>query len=165
LEAAKALATAQEPVFNSLLEGTVLIAQRRKAFADPRLEVLPPSRFTEMLEIARMKRPLPDRFQSVFLSLDSPLAGKLAMTDGWRVLGIDACGIVITKDAGQRADAGRVTGMAMELLPKDLPAFSWMRVARSPIPYRRVAAFLRNMGKAKEAEEMLSIARRIYPRG
>jgi hypothetical protein len=163
LKTANSLLNAPTPIFNTLVEGSLLIAQGQKAFADPRLEVLPPARFSEMLEIARCKMTLPSQYNSVFLTLDCALAGKLATSSGWRLLGLDGVGIAFTRDDAAIPNRKRLVEMVLANLPSTPTRFSPLRTAQSPVPYRRAAIFLYNIGAKKEAGDVLATARRVYP--
>jgi hypothetical protein len=151
------------PVFNTLVEGSLLEAAGQKAYCDPRLEVLPQERFLKMLAIARLQAPLPDEYRSVLLVLDSPLAASLAKRGGWRLLGMDAVAISLSRDEGARVEVAGLERLAEAALPQNPPAFSWFRKSLSPIPYRRMATFFDNLGEPDIAERYRSLARRIYP--
>ena len=164
LVAAKSIEGENGNVFNTLVEGSILIAQRQKAFCDPRLEVLPQDRFLEMMDIARLKKPLPDHFQVAFLAIDTPLAGKLVNDSaGWRLAGVDALGIALVRDPSVHIDKNITVTRARAAVDLNPPAFSLLSRAASPVPYRRLAVFFRNIGEQQAADEMLTLARRVYP--
>ena len=160
---ARAIKGTQGKVFNTLIEGSLLIAQRDKAYCDPRLEVLPQERFREMLAISRLERPLPEDFATVFLSIDSPLAAALVRDGGWRLAGFDPVGISMVREPGAVISRERLKELALKALPKNPPSFSWFRKAASPTPYRRLAVFFRNLGEDETADYLIAEARRIYP--
>jgi len=150
-------------VFNTLVEGSLLEAEGRRAYCDPRLEVLPQERFLEMLAIARLKKPLPDEYGSVLLILDCALAADLVKRGGWRLLGVDAVAISMVREPGARVSVEELETKALATLPQNPPPFSWFRRSLSPIPYRRMAIFFVNLGEPEIAERMMTEARRIYP--
>jgi hypothetical protein len=165
LNAAKALVK-ENPggqVFNTLVEGSLLEAQGKRAYCDPRLEVLPQKRFLEMLAIARLRKPLPDEYESVLLILDSALAADLVKRGGWRVVGMDAVAISMVREPGARVSIEELETKANAALPQHPPSFSWFRKSLSPIPYRRMATFFAHLGEHVIAERLRAEARRIYP--
>lgn len=152
-----------EPVFNTLVEGSLLEAAGKKAYCDPRLEVLPQERFLEMMAIARLKKPLPEEFQSALLILDSALAAGLAKRGGWRLVGMDSVAISFVREPGARVSVVELEQRAHAALPQNPPAFSWFRKSLSPTPYRRMSTFFTNLGEPQIAERFRDEARRIYP--
>lgn len=165
LQAARALVAAHPkgPIFNTLVEGSLLEAEGVRAYCDPRLEVLPQSRFLEMMSIARLQRPLPDTFQSVLLTLDSPLAAHLVKEGGWRLVGMDRVAISLVRQPGAKIARDELRRLALDALPHNPPPFSPFRKALSPIPYRRVATFFANLGDKEFADRIRAESLRIYP--
>jgi hypothetical protein len=163
ISSAKSIEGIDGEIFNTLVEGSLLIAQGDKAYCDPRLEVLPQERFLEMMAISRLQKPLPENFEYVLIRIDSPLAAKLVKDGGWQLLGIDSVAIALRRQPGYQIEMSGLKHLLYFHIPKFQPDFSLFRVSQSPMPYRRIAAFLRNLGDEEAANDLLEEARRVYP--
>jgi len=163
LRAAAALTADEAPVFNTIVEGSLLEALGMKAYCDPRLEVLPQDRFLDMMAIARLRKPLPDEFRSVLLILDCPLAAALAKRGGWQVVGMDSVAISMVRNPGAKISVEELKRRAVASMPVNPPRFSWFQKSLSPSPYRRMATFFANLGEWETAERWRAEGRRIYP--
>ncbi len=163
LSAARGLveAGAPQPIFNTLVEGSLLEAERQRAYCDPRLEVLPQARFLEMLSIARLHQPFPAEFVSALVAIDSPIAAKLVKEGGWRLVGIDSVAIALVREEG--ASVTMIGHMIGFHIPMFQPDFSWFRISQSPVLYRRIATFFRNLGDHETADDLMEEARRVHP--
>jgi hypothetical protein len=163
LPAAASLKGVEGRVFNTLVEGSLLIAQGREVYCDPRLEVLPQERFVQMLDYSRLRKPLPAEFDVLLLTVDCSLTAKLIKDGGWKMVGIDPLGIAFVRAEGAVIDPKAVVEKARQSIELDPPAFSLFRTARSPVPYRRLAVLFQNIGEAEASREMRELAKRVYP--
>jgi hypothetical protein len=82
---------------------------------------------------------------------------------GWRIVGIDPLGIAFVREEGAVTDPSELVSMAKKTIDLDPPAFSLFSSARSPIPYRRLAVLFHNIGEVQAYNEMIRLARRVYP--
>jgi hypothetical protein len=163
ISSAKSLEGIDGEIFNTLVEGSLLIAQGDQAYCDPRLEVLPQERFLEMMAISRLQKPLPENFEYVLIRIDAPLAAKLVKEGGWQLLGIDSTAIALRRKAGHYIEMSGLKHLLYFHIPQFQPDFSLFRVSQSPMPYRRMAAFMRNLGDEEAASDLMQEARRVYP--
>ncbi|MEO7454082.1 MAG: hypothetical protein ABIV13_04900 [Fimbriimonadales bacterium] len=163
LPSAQTLVNEKGEVFNTLVEGSLLIVQRQRVFSDPRLEVLPQERFVEMLDYSRLIKPIPENFTVLLLTVDCPLTAKIIKDGGWRITGIDPLGIAFVREDGATINPSEVVAMASETIDLNPPEFSFFSRAKSPIPYRRLAMLFHNIGEEKAAADMRALARRVYP--
>jgi hypothetical protein len=79
------------------------------------------------------------------------------------MVGIDPLGIAFVRAEGAVIDPKAVVEQARQSIDLDPPAFSLVRTARSPVPYRRLAVLFQNIGEAEASREMRELAKRVYP--
>lgn len=166
------------PLFNTLIEGSYLVATGRKVFIDGRLEVYGDEfydRFMRMQQAGSTWRDAVQEFdlRAALVDLQSPLAARLASSREWNLLYFDEVAAVFQRaDVPSSRRAIRTSEDFQEAITRlraRLPAPTpfgergWFERVPLPMPYLRVAGFLRANGQAAGAALFARDALAAYP--
>lgn len=166
------------PIFNTLIEGSYLTAQGVPVFVDPRLEIYPEAfwqRFTDLQRSpADWRRAVTDfGFRVALVDLGAGIARFLLNEPDWQLVEFDAAAALFVHRSvtsvtpridGSTAFTAAVARLRQELAPpRPWDSLGLFERASSPIPYWRVALFLRAANQPALAEAFMRDAVAAYP--
>ncbi|MBI5762611.1 MAG: hypothetical protein HZA51_03710 [Planctomycetes bacterium] len=171
-------ANVPKPIFNTLAEGSFLLAQGHKVFIDPRLEVYGETFFSRQIDMLQNRDSLERGVaefgvRTIFVGIHSRIINHVATSPNWKLVFFDECAAVFVRSdslgslrpVASTADYARVIAGIRERLksPTPLARLGFFERATNSIPYMFLADFLRVMGQPGLALPFIEDALAAYP--
>lgn len=166
------------PIFNTLAEGSYLLAHGHKVFIDPRLEVYGEGFFARQIEMLQSRDSLERGvaefgIKTLFVGIHSRVINHVAASPRWKLVFFDECAAVFVRTdsmgslrpVASTADFAQVVAGIRERLvpPKPLAQLGLFERATNSLPYMFMADFLRVMGQSGLALPFIEDALAAYP--